>query len=464
MNNYPRTGISALSKKIILFIILLSIVLTFLVSAVQMLIGYGNGIREIESVFSIVEKSYIPAIASSRFFLDDNQLKMLIDGLMIIPGISRAEVTDSLAGTEVTVYAAGKKLSSNRILREYPLIHEYNGTERHVGMLKISSDLDFLKTRLKRDALTGLFLNLLMIFAISFSILIIIQRFILRHLKRIAIYLNRTELTSMRQKALTIDRRIFLSKSPDELDDIVSSINHMYDRVITDYNTLKQAEQSLKTVIRDRETLLRELAHRTKNNMQVIISLLRLQSIKLGDGTEISQLVTGTVNRIQAMSLVHQMLYQTDNFSRVNIRTYIDELGRQIIQSYGNSSSDIILETRIDDINLGLDTAIPIGLVLVELLTNSISHAFSGRPEPSVSITLSEDSRHNITIVYEDNGNGFDADEQLKSNPDSLGLKLIFSIAEQQLYGRVVFEPSEGTRCIIGVPDPSANNTGIYDG
>ena len=197
----------------------------------------------------------------------------------------------------------------------------------------------------------------------------------------------------------------------------------------------KQSEERIKLLLTEKETLLRELYHRTKNTMQVIRGLIVLQAAEFSTNTDIQQLVKNTENRIQAISLVHQKLYKSQDLSHICIREYITELSALIVQSYSISGDRISLDIAIDDQCFLLDTAIPLGLILNELMTNSLKHAFPDNRNGKISISFKEkDSRKNIFVYYDD-GIGVPDGFDLKKQP-TLGSKLISSIVETTAAGK----------------------------
>lgn len=202
---------------------------------------------------------------------------------------------------------------------------------------------------------------------------------------------------------------------------------------------------------REKTILLQELYHRTKNNMQVIRSMLMLQAAKYSN-EQIQELVQDTGNRIQTMALVHQMLYQSKDLSNINVKDYIGQLSEQIFQSYQDSSHKISFVLKIEEISLLIDTAIPLGLVLNELISNSLKYAFPGEQKGKITIKISRKSSKKIELYFFDNGVGV-SDEFDFSKQKTLGIKMIKGIVEQQMDGVVRFEKTKGLTCHIEFSD-----------
>ena len=214
----------------------------------------------------------------------------------------------------------------------------------------------------------------------------------------------------------------------------------------------KMSEKRIRSLLEEKETLIRELFHRTRNIMQIIRGLLILQADEYDQNREIQQLVQTTDNRIQAISLVHQKLYNNQDLSHISIKEYIEELSACIIQSQNVSGDRISLNINADNIYYLIDTVIPLGLILNELLMNSFKHAFPGNRKGSININLEKnDSGENI-LSYHDDGVGLDSGFEFRVQ-STLGLRLIQTIGEHQMQGMVELKNDGGLSCMIRFPD-----------
>jgi PAS domain S-box-containing protein len=231
-----------------------------------------------------------------------------------------------------------------------------------------------------------------------------------------------------------------------------TSSGKFFTGIVRDITERKHSEKKILQSLREKETLIRELYHRTKNTMQVIRGMLVLQAKDYQGNFEVQKLVEITNDRIQAISLVHQMLYRSQDLSRISIKEYVEELSDLILQNYDVSPDKIKLDINIGDFNFLLDTAIPLGLILNELLTNSLNYAFPENTNGIIAISLEKKEFNKNVLFFSDNGigvpDGFDFHDQ-----KSLGLKLIFSIGEQQMMGHVTMENNNGVSCILEFPD-----------
>jgi two-component sensor histidine kinase/ABC-type amino acid transport substrate-binding protein len=212
----------------------------------------------------------------------------------------------------------------------------------------------------------------------------------------------------------------------------------------------KQAEERIRKSLEEKEMLIRELYHRTKNTMQVIMGMIDLQAEDYSDNEELQQLVKITCERIQAVALVHQMLYRSHDLSRIPIKEYVMELTSLIMQGFGVSDERILLNIDVEDQFFVIDAVIPFGLILNELMTNSLKHAF---PDGNgiISIGLSKQGTEINVLNYSDNGIGVPPGFDFR-NQNKLGLKLIYNIGELQMQGSVYFADNNGVNCTIEIP------------
>ncbi len=220
---------------------------------------------------------------------------------------------------------------------------------------------------------------------------------------------------------------------------------------VMDITDRKQAQEKIRAALADKEVLIRELYHRTRNNMQLILSMLILKSAR-STNEELLKFVGDMKNRIQAMSLVHQKLYQSQDLSRIRLNEYIQDLTYRLIQNFKISSQKISVRLELDDIQVLIDTAIPCGLILCELLSNALSVAFPGDRRGEIVIRLNRIESGQLKLVVADNGIGVPNTFDFRSQK-TLGLQTIFAITEGQMQGSVHFDKSGGVACTVVFSD-----------
>jgi PAS domain S-box-containing protein len=232
---------------------------------------------------------------------------------------------------------------------------------------------------------------------------------------------------------------IFLSVSPvrDSEGRIVGA-----SKIARDITEKKRSEALTRESLREKETLLKEIHHRVKNNMQLISSLLQLQSRVIKDPDAISVFRDGQ-NRIRSMALIHEKLYRSSSLARVDFAGYIHSLVAILLRTYNTPSQRVSVDVKIEDISLNLDTAVPLGLLLNELISNCLKHAFPDRRPGQVIVSVQKHPGDELELIVTDNGIGMPADfEPGKSS--SLGMRLIHILADQ-LQGSVEISIQEGT-------------------
>ncbi len=217
---------------------------------------------------------------------------------------------------------------------------------------------------------------------------------------------------------------------------------------------LNQSNDQLKTALQEKNILLREIHHRVKNNLQVISSLLKLQSQYIEDEGAVRAIAEGR-NRVHSMALLHQNLYKEDNLTGVNMKEYFTNLIEGLFDAYNISPTDISLQTEIDDLTLDIDTVIPLGLIANELVSNALKHAFDNVSDAVLEVKLWEKDGHLIFKV-KDNGIGYNA-TSVGEVKKSFGQKLIKSLSDK-LEADIVVISDSGTDVTLSIKDYKKNN------
>ncbi|MDA8091132.1 MAG: PAS domain S-box protein [Nitrospiraceae bacterium] len=218
--------------------------------------------------------------------------------------------------------------------------------------------------------------------------------------------------------------------------------------------SLRQSEEKLKVSLKEKEVLLREIYHRTKNNMQVIISLIKLQLASVTNDKTM-QMFNDTQNRIMSMAIVHEKLYKSKDLSNVNLKTYLNDLAGSLLESY-KMSQKISLTIAAEDILLCIDVITPLGLIINELMTNSLKYAFPDGRKGEIRIDAHLASNGEMEVHFADNGAGFPEGFDLR-NAKSLGLRLVRSLAEMQLGGKIELKSNKGAEFVIWFKDLKRN-------
>ncbi len=214
---------------------------------------------------------------------------------------------------------------------------------------------------------------------------------------------------------------------------------------VEDITERKRAEKQIKHSLAEKETLLRELYHRTRNNMAVIIALLEMHSSEFDD-PRLRNAFTDAQNRIYSMALVHQKLYEARDLSQINLKDYINDLVAHMLKSYAVSARHIKIIPEMDDVFVLIDSAVPCGLILNELISNALKYAFPGEREGEIKIWLRSSTSGEIEIGIADNGIGVPAGFDIQQN-GNLGIQSVLSLVKSQLRGQVRFDTDAGVAC-----------------
>jgi len=208
-----------------------------------------------------------------------------------------------------------------------------------------------------------------------------------------------------------------------------------------------RSEEKVLASLKEKEVLLREIHHRVKNNMQVIVSLLRMHSRRTDD-VGVEQVFNDCRDRVYAMSLIHEALYQSDDLARINFEAYLSKLCVNLNQVYGASSKGIMLKVNPCSVVLDIDQSITVGMVISELITNSIKHAFPEGRGGTVSISLTGLDKDNVELIVEDDGIGLPLEIDIL-DPPSLGLQVVVSAITHEWGGSIEVGRDGGTRYVI---------------
>ncbi|MBW4495357.1 MAG: PAS domain-containing protein [Oscillatoria princeps RMCB-10] len=218
--------------------------------------------------------------------------------------------------------------------------------------------------------------------------------------------------------------------------------SELYKQLQMELAERQQAESKIRASLQEKEVLLKEIHHRVKNNLQVISSLLKLQSRHTLDRKTLDMLKESQ-NRVRSMALIHEKLYQSSDLARIDFADYMQNLAKNLLYSYSIHASAVKVEVIVDKVSLNLDTAIPCGLLINELISNALKYAFPDGRQGKICIEFSELEGEQFLLTVRDSGIGFPADIDFR-NTVSLGLRLACSLTEQ-LDGTIDMERNQGT-------------------
>ncbi len=218
--------------------------------------------------------------------------------------------------------------------------------------------------------------------------------------------------------------------------------------IVDDISERKKMEDKLQESLDQKRILLKEVHHRVKNNMAIISSFISLQSMSVED-ENVRSLLRNSENRVKSMALIHEHLYKSENLQDINVQKYVEELVMTLLDSYGYGADGIKTSIEILEFNLDLDRLIPLGMLINEILSNSLKHAFGNTSDPEIFLSLFKDGEDGYILRIGDNGSGLPGDDSLKKC-DSIGFMLIEGLV-QQIDGEMEILRENGTEYIITI-------------
>jgi two-component sensor histidine kinase len=220
---------------------------------------------------------------------------------------------------------------------------------------------------------------------------------------------------------------------------------------VTDITELKQSEERLRASLADKEVLLKEVYHRVKNNLQIISALLRMQARQVKD-TAALEALENSISRVMAMSMVHEKLYQAQNLVSIDFLSFAQSLISFLNQLTVGSRTDVVVELEGEPLALSIDQAIPLGLVLNELVTNSLKYAFPEGRGGRVRVQVATENPSTARVVVSDDGMGLAEGVDLENRP-GLGFRIVSMLVEQ-LQGVLEIKNERGLQVTVRLPLP----------
>lgn len=217
--------------------------------------------------------------------------------------------------------------------------------------------------------------------------------------------------------------------------------------IVQDIDKRKKLEKELQRSLYEKDLMMKEIHHRVKNNMQVISSLLSLQSMH-HDDTETKHLLLESKNRVKSMAMVHEKLYQSENLQKIDMKEYIDQVITHLFISYGQNKNMIKTQVEVESVQMDINTAVPVGLIINELLTNALKYAFpEGKGKLSLKLHLDDDK---YCLKISDNGIGLPDDFDI-NHTKTLGFQLVYRLV-RQLKGTIKIGINNGTKIWVKIP------------
>ncbi len=373
------------------------------------------------------------------------------------------------------VFAAYSRDGGELVMPPLPLVEDITFTSSYVisvkhiyqdddfiGSIHIIADLDLFYRQLERSIIVTAVIIILcsgLALLISLSVLRVIARPI-ETLVDTANEVSESRDYSLRAVKFADDD---LGNLTEEFNDMLHQIQQrdeeMEQRVEERTQEISDANKMLTDSLTEKVVLLKEIHHRVKNNMQIISSLLSLQTRQVTDPV-IVEMFQNSRNRIRAMASIHERLYQSDDLAKVDFAQYLKGLADYLFQSYKISPQDIRFHSEVEDVSLDLDHAIPCGLMINELISNSLKYAYPSGRKGEIRVRLTQ-SEKGYTLEVADDGIGFPAEVDFRSS-ESLGLQLINTLVSQ-LHGSIEMQNRLGTQFTIEFPGDKLDTASATD-
>ena len=230
---------------------------------------------------------------------------------------------------------------------------------------------------------------------------------------------------------------------------VLTILGMLWYRIRTQKSQIEEQKDVISKALNEKDILLREIHHRVKNNLQFVSSLLNLQSRHVEDETALTALKEGQ-NRVKSMALIHQNLYQEDNLTGIEIKEYLEKLTNSLFSSYNISPDRITLDMDIENVNLDVDTVIPLGLIINELISNALKHAFPKETSGKIIVQLKEENSE-LVLNVKDNGVGLKGEDETLLKK-SFGYRLINAF-KSQLDADLNIDGHQGTAVEMRIKD-----------
>jgi len=240
-----------------------------------------------------------------------------------------------------------------------------------------------------------------------------------------------------------------LENRVSERTDALTALNR---RLQIEIAQRERTEEQITASLREKEVLLSEVHHRVKNNLQIISSLLALQCERVTDET-VKGALMDSQGRVRSMALIHEQLYQSGNLSKIDFYLHVDSLAQALVKTHAERATLIAVKTDVDHAFLPIGLALPCSLIINELFTNCLKHAFPSDGRGEIRIEFHKEKRNRYSLVVSDNGRGLPEDLDWRA-AQSLGLRLVVNLAELQLRGRLEVDKIGGTTFKVDFSNP----------
>ncbi|ADK82863.1 sensor histidine kinase [Sediminispirochaeta smaragdinae] len=382
--------------------------------------------RQWEQDLKAVQEEWLPLLSRAAWLLSTEDIHL------ILLAVSQIQEVD---GVRLDLYGQQSYQMSRRAIHEqlrfsWPVTYKRGGKSIEIGRLTLFKRTFSLGERIERLIPGRLIWEGLKIALIIVPVFLLVRIVVTNKIDTLSeVLIRRTKnLNDDTYREITIPgRKIFSTK--DEFDQLVAAFNQLLREIRKERDIREKNETTLIRLLKEKDVLLREVHHRVKNNLQIIISLIGLQSATMNT-EEGKQALEEAERRIKSLALVHEQLYLEDSIDTVDLRAYIDSLLNNISLTMNRGGPNaVMIRTSGDHVHLSLDRAIPLALILNELCTNAFEHAFPDGTQGRIEVFVAAKEAY-FTVTVTDNGKGF-SDHMLQEQATGFGLTIVQKLIEQ---------------------------------
>ncbi len=422
----------SIAKRFSFYVLLITVFLSSIFITVEFISSYNRELDRMTGYIEQIQKSHTPFLISSLWLTNYDLLNSQLESIVQFDYIERAEVLDE----EGTLFSAGKTGTPGMDKHSEELLYSYKENDVHVGRLTLFIDNRQLRADIITQEIPSITFHLALAVLIACTVAFLFHHMIAKHLHKITAFMKHDDYSSL-DTPLSLDRRIHHN---DEVAYLSVSLNDMRNRISNH--------------IDEKELLMNEVHHRIKNNMATIQSLLSLQAEKASN-REAVDILHDAMRRLKSMSFLYDKLYRTGNVSDLSVKEYLSPLVDEIINQFFDRT--VSVKKEIGDLILDTKTLSPLGIIINELITNSIKHAFTKETNPTIMISVKRTDERSVEFVYHDNGIGI-PESVISGETAGLGLTLIKALTNQ-IDGGLAIESNHGTQFRIVFPANYAHHS-----
>lgn len=432
---YHTKKFSIITNQLIFSLIITALCLILLMSIIDVVWNYNTELETLNNNLNNIPLAYVDIITHSLWIFDDKQLENSVQSINNLAGVFYVSISTS----EGKVISSGNKIEGEFESFEYDLNYFYVDKDINLGKLLVYYQLPGFR-RIILDNLIQIIIRVGFIVALILVVVfILVNYFIARPISNLAMLIEgKSDYSTIEYSR----KRIF--KKYDEIDFLVAAFNRTFKKIRDEILEKEENEIKLINSVKEKNILISEVHHRVKNNLQIILSLLNLQK---NETDSIEDALNASINRIRAMSEVHEQLYNSSDLTNISMYSYLNSFIGNI--SEFSTTTTIKMVPGNNDIQVPLDTAIPLGLIINELILNSLKYAF---PDGGgiVEVEILENSKKYSRIRVLDNGIGIKSEDELRHS-SKLGFHIIESLINQ-IEGEIEISSDIGLSVIISLP------------